>query len=282
MTAAGGNGVGGGAGGGFADLALRATTGVTFGAVVMAALLMGGYWFTFLITALGAMMVFEWRKISLKNHENAVAGFQILAVVGATVMTHFGDINSALAFLLAVAGAGAAADAFLGRTAGWGLVGALYIGFATICLVALRSDTTEGKYVIYWVAMVVITTDIGAYFSGRLIGGPKLWPRVSPNKTWAGLIGAMAFAAIASIIFSIFALGYIELFLPVLAAITAGVAQMGDLAESAYKRHFNVKDSGFILPGHGGVLDRLDGMIAATIFVAVITYFRGGAPIYQW
>lgn len=271
-----------GAGGGFADLALRAITGAAFGVVAMAALLAGGPWFTLLIAVLAALMAFEWRKISLEDHEHAVAGFQVLSVVGATVMAHFGDLNAALSFLLAIAGAGAMADALLRRTAGWGLVGSLYIGFAAICLVGLRGETTEGKYVIYWVAMVVIATDVGAYFSGRICGGPKLWRRVSPNKTWAGLFGAMALAALCSAVFSGLILGYVELFLSLLAAVTAFVAQTGDLMESAYKRHFGVKDSGRLLPGHGGVLDRLDGMLAATIFVAVITMFRGGAPIYQW
>lgn len=273
---------GSGAGGGFADLALRIVTGLAFGAVAISALLAGGPWFTILIAVLSALMAYEWRKISLKEEEPAVAGFQILAVVGAAVMAHFGDLNMAIAFLLAVAGAGAMADALLKRTAGWGLVGALYVGFAAICLIGLRGDAVEGKYVIYWLAMTVIATDVGAYFSGRIIGGPKLWRRVSPNKTWAGLAGAMGLSAICSAVFSQLALGYVELFLSLLAALTAIVAQTGDLIESAYKRHFGVKDSGAILPGHGGVLDRLDGMLSATLFVAIITLFRDGAPIYLW
>lgn len=273
---------GSGAGGGFADLALRIVTGLAFGVVAISALLAGGPWFVILIAVLSALMAYEWRKISLKEEEPAVAGFQILAVVGAAVMAHFGDLNMAIAFLLAVAGAGAMADALLKRTAGWGLVGALYVGFAAICLIGLRGDAVEGKYVIYWLAMTVIATDVGAYFSGRIIGGPKLWRRVSPNKTWAGLAGAMVLSAICSAVFSQLALGYVELFLSLLAALTAIVAQTGDLIESAYKRHFGVKDSGAILPGHGGVLDRLDGMLSATLFVAIITLFRDGAPIYLW
>lgn len=273
---------GSGAGGGFADLALRIVTGLAFGVVAISALLAGGPWFVILIAVLSALMAYEWRKISMKEEEPAVAGFQILAVVGAAVMAHFGDLNMAIAFLLAVAGAGAMADALLKRTAGWGLVGALYVGFAAICLIGLRGDAVEGKYVIYWLAMTVIATDVGAYFSGRIIGGPKLWRRVSPNKTWAGLAGAMVLSAICSAVFSQLALGYVELFLSLLAALTAIVAQSGDLIESAYKRHFGVKDSGAILPGHGGVLDRLDGMLSATLFVAIITLFRDGAPIYLW
>ena len=273
---------GSGAGGGFADLALRIVTGLAFGVVAISALLAGGPWFVILIAVLSALMAYEWRKISLKEEEPAVAGFQILAVVGAAVMAHFGDLNMAIAFLLVVAGAGAMADALLKRTAVWGLVGALYVGFAAICLIGLRGDAVEGKYVIYWLAMTVIATDVGAYFSGRIIGGPKLWRRVSPNKTWAGLAGAMVLSAICSAVFSQLALGYVELFLSLLAALTAIVAQSGDLIESAYKRHFGVKDSGAILPGHGGVLDRLDGMLSATLFVAIITLFRDGAPIYLW
>ena len=278
MTASGGNS----AGGGFADLALRTITALIFGAVAMAAMLAGGHWFALLIAVLAASMVFEWRMISLKHAERAVAGFQILAVVGATVMAHFGDVNAAISFLLAVSGAGAAADAILRRNVGWGLVGALYIGAGAICFIALRGASPEGLLAIFWIALVVIATDIGAYFSGRIIGGPKLWRRVSPNKTWAGLIGGMVMAGLASGVFSALIVGYIELVLVLLGAIVAVVAQMGDLGESAYKRHFGVKDSGAILPGHGGVLDRLDGMLAATIFVAILTLMRGGAPIHQW
>ena len=270
------------AGGGFADLALRTVTALIFGAVSMVAILAGGHWFALLIAVLGAIMAYEWRMIALALRDRAVAGFQILAVVGATVMAHFGDVISALAFLISVAGAGAAADAFLKRPPGWGLIGALYIGFGAICFIFLRGASPEGLLAIIWIALIVIATDVGAYFSGRIIGGPKLWPRISPNKTWAGLIGAMVFAAILSGVFSAWILGYIELVLVLLAAITAAVAQIGDLSESAYKRLFGVKDSGRILPGHGGVLDRLDGMLAATIFVAVISFMRGGAPIYQW
>lgn len=278
MAVAGGSGTGGG----FADLALRIVTAVALAAVSMMAVLAGGPWFTLLITVFAALMAFEWRMISLQHDERAVAGFQILAVVGATVMAYFGDLNMALSFLLAVAGAGAAVDALLGRRAGWGLVGALYVGFCAICTIGLRGASAEGLLVIFWIALVVIATDVGAYFCGRMIGGPKLWRRVSPNKTWAGLIGGMALAAIVSFVFSALVLGYIELFLGVLAAIVAVVAQIGDLGESAYKRHFSVKDSGSILPGHGGVLDRLDGMLAATIFVAMVSLIRGGVPIYQW
>ena len=278
MTAEGGKS----AGGGFADLALRTVTALIFGAVAVSAMLAGGHWFALLIAVLGAVMVFEWRMISLQQSERAVAGFQILAVVGATVMAHFGDLNAAMSFLLAVAGAGAAADAILRRKMVWGLVGAVYIGIGAICFIGLRGASPEGLLAIFWVALVVIATDVGAYFCGRIIGGPKLWRRVSPNKTWAGLVGGMVFAALASTIFSMLTLGYIELFLALLGAVVAIVAQIGDLGESAYKRHFGVKDSGALLPGHGGVLDRLDGMLAATIFVAIISLSRGGAPIYQW
>lgn len=278
MAVSGGNG----AGGGFGDLVLRATTAIVLAAVSLTAALAGGSWFALLIAVFAAVMAFEWRMISLQGDDRAVAGFQILAVVGATVMAYFGDLNIALSFLLMFAGAGAAADALLGRRAGWGLVGALYVGLGAICFVGLRGVSPEGLFVIFWVALVVIATDVGAYFSGRIIGGPKLWRRVSPNKTWAGLLGGMLLAALISLVFSALVLGYIELFLAVLAAIVAVIAQIGDLSESAYKRHFGVKDSGSILPGHGGLLDRLDGMLAATIFVALISLIRGGAPIYQW
>ena len=132
-----------------------------------------------------------------------------------------------------------------------------------------------------WVFLVVAAADVGGYFAGRLIGGPKLWPRVSPNKTWAGAGGGAALAVGLGGLFSWATTG--TYFVQV-CAVSAGVAvlsQGGDLAESALKRHFGVKDSGRLLPGHGGALDRFDGLAAAVLAVALITWWRG-TTIFVW
>ncbi len=118
----------------------------------------------------------------------------------------------------------------------------------------------------------MIVTDIAAYTSGRTIGGPKLWPSVSPNKTWSGLIGGVAAAALAGALFS-WALGTgSPRWLAILGFVLGVVAQGGDLAESALKRHFGIKDSSDLIPGHGGVMDRMDGIVTASVAAAVIAF----------
>jgi phosphatidate cytidylyltransferase len=144
-------------------------------------------------------------------------------------------------------------------------LGVGYIGTAAIAILFLR-EQPNGFLLALWTLVVVWATDTGAYFAGRAIGGPKLAPVISPNKTWAGLIGGMIAAAIVG--------GLIAGFGPLpatalwLGAPLAVAAQLGDLLESAMKRHAGVKDSGKLLPGHGGVLDRIDGLLPVAIIVA--------------
>jgi phosphatidate cytidylyltransferase len=127
-----------------------------------------------------------------------------------------------------------------------------------------------------FVMLIVWVTDIGGYFAGRGIGGPKLWPRVSPKKTWAGAIGG--FAASLAVAAGFAACGFGKI-LPMLllGAVLSVASQLGDLFESAVKRRFGVKDSSHIIPGHGGLLDRLDGFVAAVVVAAIFGLLRGGA-----
>jgi phosphatidate cytidylyltransferase len=157
----------------------------------------------------------------------------------------------------------------------WIIAGYLYAAAAQLASVAVRVDQTQGFAALILVLLVVWATDIGGYFAGRGIGGPKLWPRVSPKKTWAGAIGGFAASLAVAIGFS--ALGHGKtLPLLVLAAALSIAAQFGDLFESAVKRRFGVKDSSHIIPGHGGVMDRLDGFVAAIVLAAIFGYLRGG------
>jgi phosphatidate cytidylyltransferase len=126
------------------------------------------------------------------------------------------------------------------------------------------------------VLLVVWGSDIGGYVAGRGIGGPKLWPRVSPNKTWAGAIGGFVVSVLVGLGFSLLGFGKAVPLL-VLSAMLSIAAQCGDLFESAVKRHFGVKDSSHIIPGHGGILDRLDGFVAAIVLAAIIGFLRYGA-----
>lgn len=164
-------------------------------------------------------------------------------------------------------------------TDGWGLswtVGGLFYALIpTLSLLWIRDRAPQGLELLYWVFVVTWTTDIGAYFAGRAIGGPKLAPTISPNKTIAGLVGGMVSAGLASWAW----VQYVMLPLPLLwlAPLFAAAAQGGDLFESWLKRRAGVKDSGTILPGHGGMLDRLDGLVV----VAALTALCQLAGIFQ-
>jgi phosphatidate cytidylyltransferase len=160
-----------------------------------------------------------------------------------------------------------------------GKMPALYtIGFPVIaisctCWVWLRV-MPEGREMVLWLMGVVWATDTGAYFVGRMIGGPRLAPTISPNKTWAGLIGGMAAAGgIGALIGT--SVGGSGPLLALLGAGLAVVAQTGDLAESALKRHAGVKDSGRMIPGHGGILDRVDGLMPVALVLVLLVAFFG-------
>ncbi len=151
----------------------------------------------------------------------------------------------------------------------WALAGAVYVGLPCLCLVWLRGHPGDGRLIVLWLLAVVWATDTGAYIFGRLIGGPKLIPALSPNKTWAGLGGGMLCAALAGGAIAATGAGLPWLHLAVFAALVAVVSQAGDFFESGVKRHFGAKDSGALIPGHGGALDRLDGLLFATPFAAL-------------
>ena len=157
------------------------------------------------------------------------------------------------------------------------LLAIIYTLAALTALLWLRHQPAQGRETVMWIVLCIWATDIGAFVVGRLAGGAKLAPRISPGKTWSGLIGGMAWASVTSAVVSYaFDLGDTI----TLAAIGAGLAvvgQIGDLIESAAKRSAGVKDSGTLIPGHGGLLDRIDGLIAVLVVVAVIRLLVGGA-----
>ncbi len=160
-------------------------------------------------------------------------------------------------------------------SAGWIVLGAVYAAAALAASVLVRLDPVWGFPALMFVLLVVWVTDIGGYFAGRGIGGPKLWPRVSPKKTWAGAIGGLVLSLGVASGFAAWGIGRL-LPLVLLATALTIVSQLGDLFESAVKRRFGVKDSSRIIPGHGGLLDRLDGYVFAIAAAAVIGLLRGG------
>lgn len=159
-------------------------------------------------------------------------------------------------------------------------LGIFLLACAGAFFVWMRDLEQHGLSIAVWLALVVAAADMGGYFVGRAIGGPKLAPVLSPNKTWSGAIGGIVFAVVMSVIFAL-VVGGNPLILAAIAAPTAIVSQAGDLAESKTKRRFNVKDSSALIPGHGGVLDRFDALTAASLFVGIVL-FLFPALIRQW
>ena len=158
----------------------------------------------------------------------------------------------------------------------WMVAGLAYAGVLLLAPVILRRDPSLGFVAILFLFAVVWATDIAAYFAGRAIGGPKLWPAVSPNKTWSGAIGG-TLGGVAAALIVVKVAGLVIAPMLVLVTLALSVAsQAGDLLESALKRGFGAKDSGDLIPGHGGLMDRLDGFLTAVLAAVMVGLLRGG------
>ena len=245
------------------DLAQRALVGVGLIALALAALWAGGIAFWLVAVVAGLFMMAEWSDL-----DHASVRFKRLAQYGISVpLAIMAPVASGPSFfalgLLAGAAFFVAAVTRRGRL-GWGVA---YVGLPVLALLWIRAQD-NGAWLALWTLAIVWATDIGAYFAGRSIGGPKLAPRISPSKTWAGLAGGVVSAGIVG---AALAQGAgLPLRLAVASPLLAVLAQAGDLYESWLKRRAGVKDSGNILPGHGGILDRLDGVVPVAPVAALL------------
>jgi phosphatidate cytidylyltransferase len=244
------------------ELGRRVVSAVILAVIAIAALWIGGWVFAILVIVLAAIGLWEWTGICGAADPPWLRAGLISALVVGLTLFQFGNIISAL-LLLAGAAAIALTVACVRRAYGWAALGIVYVTIPSIALIAFRHADKEGLLVIVFVALVVWATDIAAYFGGRSIGGPKLWARVSPKKTWSGAVSGLIGAIAVALVFpAVVGVGY-WLAALILAILLSLGAQAGDLAESAFKRRFGVKDSGTVIPGHGGVLDRVDGLYVA-------------------
>ncbi|MEM9012159.1 MAG: phosphatidate cytidylyltransferase [Pseudomonadota bacterium] len=259
----------------FTDLSRRTSTGLTLGALALALFWLGGWWSAALLAVAAAWMVVELRQIT--GSEDRLGWLAVPLVALAVLVTE----ASLLRYGLVTGGLAALWLIWRDRPGLWTGLGALYIVAAMGSLDGLRTDPTYGFLAVLWLITVVVASDVGGYFGGRLIGGRKLWPRVSPGKTWSGLLAGVILAALIGAAFSAATTGTFVHEVASVSALTALVAQAGDLLESGVKRRFGADDSGRLLPGHGGLLDRLDGLSAAAIVVAALTFARGQS-VFIW
>jgi phosphatidate cytidylyltransferase len=231
-----------------------------------------GWFWLGLVTLAAIGLYVEWLTIVGARTPRVMAA-GILTLFGAAVWLGIGRIGAT--YVIVALGVIVAAVLSPHRR-GWAALGGCYAFAALIASVAVRLDQVWGFTALMFVLLIVWVTDIGGYFAGRGIGGPKLWPRVSPKKTWAGAIGGFVASLFVAAGFAAFGLGKTGP-LVLLGAVLSVASQLGDLFESAVKRRFGVKDSSHIIPGHGGLLDRLDGFVAAVVLAAIFGFLRGGA-----
>ncbi|MEI8180040.1 phosphatidate cytidylyltransferase [Aestuariivirga sp.] len=258
------------------DLGVRALSAAVLIPAVLADVWAGGIWFHLFVALIGILMAQEWVNIVHKDNPLQFALHAAGAMCGALLPLDVGLPGGIIAIAVLTAFSAIAAAREQPRGPAWRYLGVLYVSLPGIALVVLRNDPAYGIAAIVLVMLMVWAADTLAYFAGRIIGGPKLAPRISPRKTWAGMGGAMAGSALAALCVGL-ALGVPALWmLLIVAAALAVVEQGGDLFKSAMKRYYGVKDSGRLIPGHGGVIDRVDGLVAVATAAALVGTLRAG------
>ncbi len=239
--------------------------------LAVATVVLGGWSFVLFWAAAAIGVYWEWNAMVARHIKIPllVGGAALLAAAGTAGSGHFG-------YAVAAVAAGATAVAVVApRRRAWSAMGVLYAGVLVLAPEVLRRDRQYGMAAVLFLFAVVWATDILGYFVGRLVGGPKLAVHISPKKTWAGAFGGAVGAVVAGVGFMSMA-GY-AMGSPVSTAFMLSiVSQGGDLLESAVKRRFGVKDASRVIPGHGGLMDRLDGFLAAAGVAALIGIVRGG------
>ncbi|MDE2114220.1 MAG: CDP-archaeol synthase [Hyphomicrobiales bacterium] len=269
------------------DLRLRVISAVIMAVAAGIAAWLGCGLFLLCWVFLGSMVALEWQQIVASQSQIYRTTVSILVIVLCAMLSSHGSGVEALQ--LAAVGALLVASLAETKRRIWAGIGVLYAAGMVIAVCALRfTDSPYGMLAIFWLFAVVWGTDVMAYFGGRLIGGPKLWPRISPSKTWSGTLVGIASGALLGL-FLCWLAGKAGApgFVLGLGLILAIGAQMGDLFESAIKRRFGVKDSSPLIPGHGGFMDRLDGFIFASILALMIGAMRydirlAAAGLFQW
>ncbi len=255
-----------------ADMTVRAIAALVMAALALAAVIAGTWPFAIAVATLGVIAAWEWHRITAGSNSSSTPPVRMLvhaaAAFAAPLATAAGFGLPALVVLAVLASVmGIAVNRYAGA-------GILITTAPAVALLYLRGDATSGALAILFLFLIVWVTDIAALLWGRSIGGVKLWPRLSPNKTWAGALGGAGSAMIAALLF-VLAVPFLPsaLWAALLALLLSVSAQAGDLLISAVKRRFGRKDASGLIPGHGGLLDRVDGMLLAAGVAALVGAF---------
>ena len=256
------------------NVGLRAVTALAFAAICILPLYYGGWTWAILVSILGGRMMWEW--VSMSDTAPTRLAY-ILPIIGIVIANFYMAQSLWLYAIISVFFAAVLAALERSRRGGllWAGLGYLYIIIPCLVIVAIRGVengfATEGFSKLIYIILVVVAADVGAYFGGSFFKGPKLAPKLSPNKTWSGFVcGAIFGILIGGIVGHIIGLGFfmgLVLAMPIVI-----LSVLGDLLESGLKRVLNVKDTGALLPGHGGLLDRLDSLMLAVVGTGAILY----------
>ncbi len=260
------------------ELRARVLSALLLVPVVLAIVFLGSPAMEGLVILAAILLGWEWGGLCGADRPMPARAVLILAILAGVLAGALGYFGPAL--LLVAAGllvVGLAMAALRLANPLWLALGVPYLALPCIALLWLRFSHDSGAELVLWLLLVIWATDSGAYFAGRAIGGPKLAPSISPNKTWAGFIGGIAAADLVAASGWVLLPDHPLLPLILIGALVAALSQVGDLFESFAKRRFGVKDTGTLIPGHGGLLDRVDGLLVGILAISSVLLWRASA-----
>ena len=259
------------------EVAIRLASAIVLAALAIGATLFSPWTFLILVMVGSGIVAWEWGRLTRGNGFDGTALLAAVSVAAIAILVSLGRPDYAL-FILAAAAVTIGFTAFQSGRAFWSLAGLAYAALPASALVWLRGDPSLGAIAVLYLFAVAWTTDTASYAGGRLIGGSKLAPRISPNKTWSGFIVGALTPALVGYAFAEALKETSAVKLSLVSVVLALACQMGDLIESAVKRRFGAKDASQLIPGHGGLLDRIDGLLLAAIVAAVIALRDPASP----